>query len=119
MRIEKTYRQLEDIEEVHIYDIAESELFQHVPRQFETPKIPFEKTLDSISNDLDVFIPYNDGEDFIVQRLGLSALLRGNIRQNDVTGRLLSKTSPGFYKVLIEPLRHVYETKESKRMIFY
>lgn len=119
MRLEKTYRQLEDIEEVHIYDITESELFQHVPRQFETPEIPFEKTLDSISNDLDVFIPYNDGEDFIVQRLGLGALVRGNIHQDDVTGRLLSKTSPGFYKVLIEPLRHVYETKESKRMIFY
>jgi hypothetical protein len=119
MRIEKTYRQLEDIEEVHIYDITESELFQHVPREFETPFMPFEKTLDAISNDLDVFIPYNDGEDFIVQRLGLGALVRGNIHQNDVTGRLLSKTSPGFYKVLIEPLRHVYETKESKRMIFY
>lgn len=119
MKIKKTYRQLEDIEEVHIYDITESELFKQVPQEFEAPFMPFQTTLDAISNDIDVFLPYNDGEDFIVQRLGLGALVRGNIKQKDVAGRLLSKTSPGFYKILIEPLRHVYETKEMKRMIFY
>lgn len=119
MKIEKTYRQLEDIEEVHIYDITESELFKQVPQEFEAPFMPFETTLNAISNDIDVFLPHNDGEDFIVQRLGLGALVRGNIKQKDVAGRLLSKTSPGFFKILADPLRHVYETKETKRMIFY
>ena len=117
MRIEKKYRKLEDTEEVDIYDIKESELFTYVPQEFEIPFIPFENTLNNMSNDLDIFIPYNNGEDFIVQRLGLSALVRGHIKQSDVGGRLLSKTSPGFYKVLQEPLREVYETHKTKKKL--
>lgn len=96
MRIEKTYRKLEDVEEISIYDISESELFKYVPQEFEMFYTPFEKTLNELDNDLDIFVPYNDGEDFIVHRLGLSALLRGHIKQSDVAGRLLSKTSPDF-----------------------
>lgn len=119
MRIEKTYRKLEDTEEVSIYDIKEHELFQHVPQEFEMPYTPFEKTLNNLSNDLDIFVPYNDGEDFIVHRLGLGALVRGHIKQSDVTGRLLSKTSPGFYSVLKEPFKEVYMTHETKKMRFY
>ena len=119
MRIEKTYRKLEDTEEVRIYDIEESELFQSVPQEFEMPYTPFDKTLNHLSNDLDIFVPYNNGEDFIIHRLGLSALVRGNIKQSDVAGRLLSKTSPGFYKVLKEPLKEVYETHNTKKMRFY
>lgn len=119
MRLEKTYRQLENLEEVHIYDITESELFTPAPQEFEISNTPFEKTLDSLSNDIDIFIPYDDGKDFIIHRLGLGALMRGEITQNDVAGRLLSKTSPGFYKVLSEPLKEVYETHKTKKMIFY
>ena len=75
MRIEKTYRQLEDFEEVHIYDITEHELFQKTPQEFEMSPTPFEKTLDEISNDLDIFVPYDDnGNDFIIRRLGLGVL---------------------------------------------
>ena len=119
MRIEKTYRKLEDTEEVNIYDVKESELFQYVPQEFEIPYTPFDKTLDNLSNDLDIFVPVNDGEDFIVHRLGLGALVRGHIKQTDVAGRLLSKTSPGFYKILKEPFKEVYETHETKKMRFY
>ena len=67
MRIEKTYRQLEDFEEVHIYDITEHELFQKTPQEFEMSPTPFEKTLDEISNDLDIFVPYDDGNDFMIE----------------------------------------------------
>ena len=119
MRIEKSYRKLEDIEEVNIYDIKESELFQYVPQEYEIPHTPFEKTLNNLGTDLDIFIPINDGEDFIIHRLGLSALLRGHIKQSDVAGRLLSKVSSGFYTVLKEPLKEVYETNETKKMRFY
>ena len=119
MRIEKTYRKLEDVEEVNIYDVKESELFQYVPQEYEIPYTPFEKTMNNLSNDLDIFVPVKDGEDFIVHRLGLSALIRGHIKQIDVAGRLLSKTSPGFYSILKEPLREVYETHETKQMRFY
>lgn len=115
MRIEKEYRQLEDTEEVRIYDITENELFQYVPQEFEIFNTPFEKTLNNLSNDLDIFVPIDNGEDYIVHRLGLSALVRGHIKQSDVGGRRLSKTSPGFYSVLKE----VYETHETKKMRFY
>ena len=119
MKLEKTYKQLEDLEEVHIYDIQESELFRQVPQEFEMFYTPFEKTLDELSNDIDIFVPYDNGNDFIIHRLGLGALTRGEITQKDVAGRLLSKTSPGFYKVLAEPLKEVYETHKTKRMMFY
>ena len=119
MRIEKEYRQLENTEEVNIYDITENELFQYVPQEFETMKTPFEKTLNNLSNDLDIFVPIDNGEDYIVHRLGLSALVRGHIKQEDVAGRRLSKTSPGFYKVLKEPLKEVYNTHKTKKMRFY
>ena len=119
MRRERTYRQMEDMEEVHIYDITESELFIPVPQEFEMFYTPFEKTLNELSNDLDIFVPYDNGNDFIIHRLGLGALMRGEITQKDVAGRLLSKTSPGFYKVLAEPLKEVYETHKTKKMMFY
>lgn len=119
MRIEKEYRRLEDTEEVRIYDITENELFQYVPQEFEIFNTPFEKTLNNLSNDLDIFVPIDNGEDYIVHRLGLSALVRGHIKQSDVGGRRLSKTSPGFYSVLKEPLKEVYETHETKKMRFY
>ena len=119
MRIEKTYRQLEETEEVHIYDITEDELYKQVPQEYDMFYTPFEKTLNYLSNDLDIFVPIDDGNDYIIHRLGLSALTRGKIKQSDVAGRLLSKTSPGFYQVLKEPLKEVYETHETKQMRFY
>ena len=119
MRLEKTYRQLENMEEVHIYDITENELFRKVPQEFEMFDTPFEKTLDELSTDIDIFVPYEDGTDFIIHRLGLSALMRGEISQKEVGGRLLSKLSPAYYKILIEPLREVYNTHETKKMMIY
>lgn len=119
MRIEKEYRQLENLEEVHIFDISEKELFNEGIPEFEVPKRDFEKTLQNIPNDIDIFKPYNNGKDFIIYRLGIGALSRGEIQQSDVAGRLLSKASPGFYKVLAEPLKEVYESKKTKKMRFY
>lgn len=119
MRIEKLYRKLEDTLEVRMYDIREEDLYTPAPKEFDLPSFPFEKTLDSITNDIDIFIPHNDGEDFIVHRLGLSALIRGHVRQEDVTGRLLSKVSPGFYQVLSEPLKEVYKTQKTFKIRFF
>ncbi|WP_458403873.1 sensor histidine kinase [Methanobrevibacter sp.] len=119
MRIEKLYRKLEDIIEVRMYDIEEQDLYQPAPQEFDVPAFPFETTLNTITNDIDVFIPHNDGEDFIVHRLGLSALLRGHVKAEDVAGRLLSKVSPGFYEVLAEALKEVYQTHKTVKMRFY
>jgi len=120
MRIEREYRQLEDTEEIKIYDIAEWELYQPSPQEYEIFEVPFEKTLDNIDIDLDMFVPIDDGRDFIVQRLGLDALTRGHVNQSDIAGRRLSRVSPGFYKVLVGPLKEVYKTHKTKKMrVFY
>ena len=58
----------------------------------------------NIKTDINIFVPYKDGEDFIIHGLGNSALKRGNIRQEDIEGRLLSKASPMFHQLLHESL---------------
>ena len=120
MKITKEYRRLEDIEEVSIHDIHEREMYVPVEQEFDTELAPFNKLLEAMPIDIDVFIPFDNGEDFIIQELGISALRRGNITQEMVTGRLLSKTSPGFFEILYKPLKEVYETHENKKMrLFY
>ena len=84
MSIQREYRKLEGVEEINIYDLQEKDLFKYVDPVMEMPKIPFLTTLKNIPCDLDIFIPYNDGEDFIIQMLGITALERGNI-----TGHIL------------------------------
>ena len=64
---------------------------------------------------MDVFIPYNDGEDFIIHMLGLTALERGNIRLKDVEGRLLSECSPGFHSIFHKAFYEVYKTEKPKK----
>lgn len=118
MRIERTYRQLEDTEEVHIYDITEEELFREVPQEYDMFYTPFEKTLNYLNNDLDILVPIDEGNDFIIHRLGLNAFTKRKINQNEISGRLLSKVSPGFYQVLKDSLKEVYETHETKQMRF-
>lgn len=118
MRIQKEYRKLENIEEVNIYDVHEREFFNYVEQEFEVEKVPFQKLMKNISADINIFIPYNDGEDFIIHQLGKSGLKRGNITQNDIKGRLLSKVSPVYHKLLYEGLFEVYKTKKTKYMRF-
>ena len=91
MDIEKRYRRLEDTMEIRIKNITEEELFHLVDPIYETPKIPFKSVLKNLPCDMDVFIPYKGGQDFVVQTLGVSALERGNVREEDVEGRLLSE----------------------------
>ncbi len=119
MRIERQYKQLDDTEEIRIYDITEREFFHPAPKEYEITQFPFEKTTNNINIDLDIFVPIDDGEDYIVHHLGRSALIRGNVKLNDVVGRRLSKTSPGYYKILKEPFKEVYKTHKTKKMIFF
>ena len=75
MRIEKEYRQLDNIEEVRIYDIREKELFIQMPKEFDVPEIPYKKTLKNILNNIDLFITYKDDEKFIMHRLDSNDLI--------------------------------------------
>lgn len=113
MKIQREYWKLEDLEEISIYDISERELFKYVDQVTEVPPIPFKNTLRSLPCDMDVFIPYNDGEDFIIHMLGLTALERGNIRLKDVEGRLLSECSPGFHSIFHKAFYEVYKTEKT------
>ena len=115
MKIQREYWKLEDLEEISIHDISERELFKYVDPVTEVPPIPFKNTLRSLPCDMDVFIPYNDGEDFIIHMLGLTALERGNIRLKDVEGRLLSECSPGFHSIFHKAFYEVYKTEKPKK----
>lgn len=118
MDIEKRYIRLEDTMEIRIKNITEEELFKNVNPIYETPKIPFRSVLKNLPCDMDVFIPYKGGEDFIVQTLGVSALERGNLHEEDVEGRLLSECSPGYSAILQDIMREVYKTQETKKLRF-
>ena len=118
MRIHKEYRKLENVEEVNVYDVHEKEFYIQAPKEFEMENIPFPVVMKNIKTDINIFVPYKDGEDFIIHGLGNSALKRGNIQQEDIEGRLLSKASPMFHQLLHESLFEVYKTHEIKHMRF-
>ncbi len=118
MNIQRRYIKLEDTTEISIKNITEKELFNYVEPLYETPQIPFKKILKNLPCDLDVFIPHDGGNDFVVHMLGKSALERGNIKFEDVEGRLLSKCSPGYSEILQDTLREVYKTHKTKKLRF-
>ena len=119
MNIQKRYIKLEDTTEISINDITEKDLFNYVEPIIKTEEIPFRNILNNLPCDMDVFIPYNGGEDFIIQMLGITALERGDISHEDVEGRLLSKCSPGYSKILQNTLYEVYKSHETKKLRFY
>lgn len=119
MHIEKQYRELENIEEVRAYNISNMDLFEVVPQYQKPIKIPFCNIIKYVSSDVNMLIPIDDGEDFVINRLGWNLLQRGNINLKDVEGRKLSECSPFFYKILKEPFNEVMKTKETKAMRIY
>ena len=118
MNIQKRYIRLEDTTEISIRDITEKDLFNYVEPVCETPNVSFRKILENLPCDMDIFIPYEDGKDFIIQMLGISALERGNIGPEDVEGRLLSQCSPGYFEILKDTLYEVYTTHKTKKLRF-
>lgn len=119
MRIEKEFRKLEGIEEISIFDANESDFYVRVPKEFEVDDIPVKELMDNIDTDIHILLPYRDGEDFILQRLGSFTLKRGNFSKEDVEGRLLSKISPMFDEMLHDLLFEVYRTHVTKRLRFF
>ena len=119
MHIEKQFRELENIEEVRAYNISNIDFFEVVPQYQKPIKIPFCNIIKYVQSDVNMFIPIDDGTDFIINRLGSNILQRGNIKLKDVEGRRLSECSPFFYKILKDPFKEVIETKETKAMRIY
>ncbi|WP_407416341.1 ATP-binding protein [Methanobrevibacter sp.] len=84
MHIEKQFRELVNIEEVRAYNISNIDLFEVVPQYQKPIKIPFCNIIKYVQSDVNMFIPIDDGKDFIINRLGSNILQRGNIKLKDV-----------------------------------
>ncbi|WP_407381209.1 histidine kinase dimerization/phosphoacceptor domain -containing protein [Methanobrevibacter sp.] len=119
MHIERQYRELEDLEEIRAYNINKIDLFEEAPKVKEPEKIPLSNIIKYVQSDVNMFSPIDDGEDYIINRMGWNILERGNINLEDVEGRKLSECSPFFYEILKEPFKEVLETKKPKAMRVY
>ena len=120
MHVEKQYRELEEIEEIRVYNIDKNEVFQDVPPVKKQEKIRFSNVMKHVPSDINVFLPINDGEDYIVERIGWNLLERLNLKLEDVEGRLFSEVSPFYYEIFKDTFKEVYDNDSTKAMrIFY
>jgi two-component sensor histidine kinase/adenylate kinase family enzyme len=120
MHVEKQYRELEDIEEIRVYNIDKDEIFNDVPPVKKQEKVRFSNVMKHVPSDINVFLPINDCEDFIVERIGWNLLERLNLKLEDVEGRLMSEVSPFYFEIFKDTFKEVYETGDTKAMrIFY
>ena len=119
MRVEKHFRKQEDVEEISIYNIDRGSFYVPSPKEFEIENIPVKELMNHIDTDIHILIPYNGGEDFIVECLGRYTIKRGNLSIADVEGRLLSKISPMFYGILKDDLLKVYTDHTVKKLRFF
>ena len=121
MKVEREYRLLENIDEIRIYNASKKDFYKPTPQEFDIEDIPIQEFINNLPIEIHTFIPYNDGEDFIIQSLGSFTLDRYDSTQEDAKGRLLSKLSPLFYDILHDDLLGVYTRREPKniRTVYY
>ena len=121
MRVEKEYRFLEDIDEIRIYNARKKDFYTPTPQEFDIEDITIQEFINNLPIEIHTFIPYNEGEDFIIQSLGSFTLNRYDGTQDDAKGRRLSKLSPLFYEILHDDLLGVYLRREPKniRFVYY
>ena len=120
MHVERQYRELEKIEEIKVYNVNTLDFYQKAPQVMKPDKVRFSNIMKHVPADIDVFLPVNEGEDFIIERVGWNLLQRANTNLEDVEYRLLSQCSPFFYDLLGNDLKEVYQSGETKAIrIFY
>ena len=120
MHIEKKYSELENIEEVRIYNLNMNELYHEAPQVKKSDKIRFNNVMKHVPSDINVFLPIDDGEDYIIERIGWNLLQRINVNMESVQGRKLSQVSPFFYDLLKDNFKEVLQTGQTKSMrLFY
>lgn len=119
MHFERKFRELENIEEISVYDMNDTSLFRKILEKEPVEELPFQNIITNMPSDLDVFKPVENGNDFLVIRLGWSVLQRGNAKLMDVEGRLLSELSPVFYEIFKDTLKKVYDTHEKEKLRIY
>ena len=69
MRIEKEYLYLEDVYEIRIYNATGKDFYNPTPQEFDIEDHPLQEFINNISDEVHILIPYDDGNDFIVQRI--------------------------------------------------
>lgn len=118
MRIEKEHMDLENIDEIRIYNAPKKDFYIPTPQEFDIDEIPMRDLIDNIPVEIHTFIPYENGKDFIIESLGSFTLNKYNCTQEDAKGRLLSKLSPLFFDILHDYLLDVYENHTIKKIRF-
>ena len=121
MHIERQYRELEQIEEVKVYNIHKLDIVRDAPQVKKPEKVRFSNVMKHVPSDINVFSPIDNCEDFIIERLGWNLLQRINMKLEDVEGRKLSQISPFYYELLNKDFKEVYKTNETKvlRIVYY
>ena len=107
--------------------LGSSELNKNTPKHYITPdalegleKPKFNQILTNMDDGIDILIPYNNGEDFIIQNASFHNAESGGFKHPDeLFNKFYKKTFPfledcGFFDVL----RDVNKTGEKREMIF-
>ena len=120
MHIERKYNELEKIEEVRIYNLNMDEVYHEAPQVKKPENIRFSNIMKHVPSDINVFLPIDDGEDYIIERIGWNLLEITNINLESVEGRKLSQIAPIYYDILKDSFKEVLKTGETKHMrLFY
>ena len=64
MKIEKDYLNLEDVYEIRIFNATEKDFYNSTPQEFDIEDDPIQEFINNISEDVHIFIPYENGKDF-------------------------------------------------------
>ncbi len=120
MHVERQYKELEKIEEVRVYNLDRNEAYQEAPQVKKPKNVRFSNVMKHVPSDINVFLPIDNGEDYVIERIGWNLLERTNTTLEDVEGRKLSQISPFYYDLLKDNFKEVLETGKTKSMrIFY
>ena len=120
MYVEKHYREQEKIEEVRIHNPNPDEIYHKSPQVQKPEKTRLSNVMRHVPSDINIFLPIDGGEDYIIERIGWNMLERMNLPLKDVEGRKFSQISPFYYDILKDSFKEVYETGNLKSMrIFY
>lgn len=118
LRVEKEYRHLEGIDEIRIFNSSQKDFYTPAPKEFDVEDIPLQELINNIPVEIHSLLPYEKGDDFIIQNIGKFTLNKYHCKPDDVKGRLLSKLSPAFYDILYDDLMDVYKNHKVKKIRF-
>ena len=120
MHVERQYKELEKIEEVRVYNLNRDDTYQKAPQVKKPKNVRLSNVMKHVPSDINVFLPIDNGEDFLIERIGWNLLERNNTTLEEVEGRKLSQISPFYYDLLKDTFKEVLETGKMKSMrIFY